>query len=193
MYKLCKTERSAARQRELEQGLLELMLVHSYEELTVSDICAYLKIPRKSFYRYFASKEGALTALVDHTLLEYESFSGSYQQGEHRSIEKDLERFFLFWKDQRPLMDALEKNGLSAFMILRSLKNAQTGGTIPRRFLMDETADAKKMVVWFSMCGLMAVMLEWHHSGYPTSPAYMGRVAARLLSRPLFQDISGKM
>ena len=72
MYKLCKTEQSAARQKELEQGLLAAMSVQNYEEITISDLCKKMNIPRKSFYRYFTSKEGALHALLDHTILEFE-------------------------------------------------------------------------------------------------------------------------
>ena len=51
MYKLCKTEQSAGRQRELEQGLLHLMLKNRYEDISVSDLCNFMKIPRNSFYR----------------------------------------------------------------------------------------------------------------------------------------------
>ena len=53
MYKLCKTEQSAARQRQLEEGLLTVMLTRRYDEISVSDLCDDLAIPRKSFYRYF--------------------------------------------------------------------------------------------------------------------------------------------
>ena len=71
MYKLCKTEQSAQRQRELEQGLLKMMLQCRYEDISVSDLCDQLEIPRKSFYRYFSSKDGALYALLDHTMMEF--------------------------------------------------------------------------------------------------------------------------
>ena len=76
MYKQCQTEKSAARQRQLEQGLLQVMLKRQYEEISVSDLCDHMNIPRKSFYRYFSSKDGALYALLDHTMLEYEFFLG---------------------------------------------------------------------------------------------------------------------
>ena len=63
MYKLCRTEQSAQRQRQLEQGLLLAMKTKRYEEITISDLCDQMGIPRKSFYRYFSSKDGALHAL----------------------------------------------------------------------------------------------------------------------------------
>ena len=74
MYKLCKTEQSAARQRLLEEGLLRAISQHRYDELSVSDLCSQMNIPRKSFYRYFSSKEGALHALLDHTLMSFDQF-----------------------------------------------------------------------------------------------------------------------
>ena len=61
MYKLCKTEQSANRQRQLENGLLAAMLSRHYEEISVSDLCDNLNIPRKSFYRYFPVRTGRFT------------------------------------------------------------------------------------------------------------------------------------
>ncbi len=37
---------------------------------TIMELCSWLDIPRKAFYRYFSSKEGALYALIDHTLMD---------------------------------------------------------------------------------------------------------------------------
>lgn len=186
MYKLCKTERSAARQRELELGLLSLMQSRRYEEVSVSDLCDHLQIPRKAFYRYFSSKDGALHALIDHTLLEYESFPGSYQPGERRTIEKDLERFFLFWQLHRPLLDAMQRNGMSAILIQRCIDTSMFGTPIPLRFIQNETEEGRRHLLMFATCGLMSMVLDWHHNGYQTPVAHMGRLAARLLNYPLF-------
>lgn len=186
MYKLCKTERSAARQRELELGLLSLMQTRSYEEVSVSDLCDYLQIPRKAFYRYFSSKDGALHALLDHTLLEYGSFPGSYQPGESRTIEKDLERFFLFWQRHQSLLDAIQRNGLTSMLIQRCIDSSLSGATIPLRFTQNETVESRRQLLVFSICGLMSMVVDWHHNGYRASAAQMGRTAARLLNYPLF-------
>lgn len=68
MYKICHTEESSRRQRKLEQGLLEALQIQGYHKITLTDLCSQLKIPRKSFYRYFPTKEDCLLALIDHTL-----------------------------------------------------------------------------------------------------------------------------
>ena len=98
MYKFCKTEQSYQRQRELEQGLLKMMEHQRFDEISVSDLCDRLGIPRKSFYRYFSSKDGALHALYDHTLMEFYE-TGSIDGLRGGTPAGDLERLFGFWKE----------------------------------------------------------------------------------------------
>ena len=188
MYKLCKTEQSANRQRALEQGLLQAMLTCQYDEISVSDLCAQLNIPRKAFYRYFDGKEGALHALIDHTLMSYEFFPAAYMEGEKRTLERDLEQFFLFWIQQKPLLDAMRRSGLSGVLIERAIAQAFLELSIPKRFLQAEDERMQEHVTMFGICGLMAMVLQWHHSGYGESAAFMASVAVRLLTRPLFPN-----
>jgi len=186
MYKLCKTEQSAQRQRELERGLLAAMSIHQYEEISVSDLCDQMGIPRKSFYRYFSSKDGALHALIDHTLLEFESFPTVLKPGEKRTYQKDLERFFLFWMSQKPLLDALERSGISGVLVTRSIDHALSDAGAPRRFQPQDERIAREHATTFGVCGLMSVILNWHHSGYKLRPEQMAEIAVQLLTKPLF-------
>lgn len=189
MYKMCKTEQSAQRQRQLEQGLLNAMLSHHYEEISVSDLCDQMEIPRKSFYRYFSSKDGALHALIDHTLLEFESFPTALKPGEKRTYQKDLERFFLFWKAQRRLLDALERSNLSGILVIRAIEHAKSDMGTPRRFLQQEEKLAREHATMFGVCGLMSMVLQWHHAGYDLPPRKMAVIAVQLLTQPLFADV----
>lgn len=188
MYKLCKTEQSANRQRQLEQGLLRAMLTSQYEEISVSDLCSRLNIPRKAFYRYFDGKEGALHALLDHTLMAYESFPALYADGEKRTLERDLEQFFHFWIRQKPLLDALQRSGLSGVLIERSIAQAAVESTVPRRFLKADEQQMQRHVTMFGVCGLMSMVLQWHHDGYAEPAHFMAAVAVRLMTQPLFPD-----
>lgn len=189
MYKLCKTEQSAARQKELENGLLAIMGQRPYEELSVSDLCDYLQVPRKSFYRYFQNKEGALHALIDHTLMEYELFSRDYRSAGKRILDKELEQFFRFWIVHRPLLDVLARNGLTATLIARCIDYSTEATAMPRRFLTSDNKETQDQVVMFTVCGLMTMVIQWHHKGYIQSPESMAHTAVRLLSQPLFPNI----
>ena len=185
MYKMCKTEQSAARQRQLEQGLLSAMLTMRYEDINLSDMCQQLEIPRKSFYRYFSGKDGALQALIDHTLMEYGTYSAGLRT-ERRTLELDLEQFFQFWQTQKDLLDALQRSDLSGILVERSIRHAVTESFFPGRFLQHETKLMKQHVVSFAMCGLMTLMVQWHHNGYQETPAELAQVSSRLLTKPLF-------
>ena len=186
MYKLCKTEQSALRQRELEQGLLSAMCAHRYEEISVSDLCDQLNIPRKSFYRYFSSKDGALHALIDHTLLEYEGYFPEYGKGDQRSYHRDLERFFRYWKDKHLLLDALDRSGLSGVLVLRAVDHAQSDLGVPLRFLAHSERNVRQHATVFGVCGLMSMVMNWHKTGFNLSASEMAAIAVQLVTKPIF-------
>ena len=192
MYKLCKTEQSARRQRQLEEGLLKAMEQHQYEDISISELCEHMGVPRKSFYRYFSSKDGALYALIDHTLMEYESFERENHIRGKRTLQKDLERFFRFWQHHSALISALERSGLAGVLVQRSIDYALAEVVFPGRFLPGESRNIQNHVVMFGVCGLLAMMLQWHKDGYQTPIKELAEIAQRLLTQPLFPE-AGKL
>lgn len=190
MYKLCKTEQSAKRQRELEYSLLNMMSTRYYDEISVSDLCDHIKLPRKSFYRYFSGKDGALHALLDHTLMELESYSYDHG-GETRDYHRDMERFFTFWKEQKVLLDALQRSNLTGVLFDRCLLYAKTGEGIPNRFLPQNGKTQREYWLMFGVCGMMSLVTSWHHEGFAQSPWEMAQIATQLLTQPLFAEHNG--
>ena len=189
MYKLCKTEQSAARQRQLEQGLLEVMKQKRYDEISISDLCDRMEIPRKSFYRYFTGKDGALQALIDHTLMEFADYTEAYRQGKVRTIQLDLESFFQFWIQRKDLLDVLARSGRSGILVNRAVAFALTDEVLPIRFLPGEERTMQQHITMFGVCGLMAMVLNWHDTGDAIPAQEMARVAVRMISRPLFPGV----
>lgn len=184
MYKQCRTEQSATRQRILENGLLEAMLTRHYDEISVSDLCTQLEIPRKSFYRYFSSKEGALHALLDHSLMEFEGFAT-----ENLDIRQEMENFFRYWYSRKPLLDALERSNMSGVLIQRAIGHALSE-TVTLQNLQDQTTIQNYAVI-FGVCGLMSLVVQWHHDGYPAGVGQMAENAARLLQQPIYPSLEG--
>ena len=184
MYKLCKTEQSARRQSEIEEGLLSMMGKVPYEEITVKDLCSRLNLPRKSFYRYFGSKEDALYALLDHRLMGYETKYTGEIAAANSGITLHLTWFFEFWMTQKDLLDALERSGLSGILVQRAVfhsRREEIFAYAPENF---SNADVE-MTTGFIVCGLMSVVLQWHHNGYPQSPQEMAETAYKMLNRPM--------
>lgn len=181
MYKLCKTEQSAARQRQLENGLMMLMLEKSYDEISVIDLCNRMQIPRKAFYRYFTNKDGALFALLDHTMLE---FYAKGLRGAGGTAIGDLKEFFLFWHTHRDLLEALERSHLSGMMIERATILAQREKLMPRKIL-SWSLDLQGVAMSFAVSGLMSMVFQWHHQNYQISPEEITHVAISMLTKPL--------
>ncbi len=183
MYKLCVSEQSAQRQRELEAGLLALLQTRQYEDITVSDLCDHLQIPRKSFYRYFSGKDGALHALLDHTLMEYPQMASPTSTQE---VRQSMENYFHFWKEQKPLLDALSRSGLTSQLIQRSILLTVVDGSITvRRTPGDDQLTHEHMIV-FALSGLLSLVIQWHRNGFRESIPRMAAIAYRLLMQPLF-------
>lgn len=182
MYKLCKTEQSAVRQRELEKKLVKLMSIRRYDEISVSDFCAFAEIPRKAFYRYFSSKDGALYAVLDHTIMDYDYFHMPVVPDKAVGMQQELERFFEFWKNQKTLLDCLAYSGMSGILVERSIGNVAES---VKNVQTQEDGKIRPYLVQFSVCGLMCMVVNWHSGGYRESIQEMSSIAARLLTRPL--------
>lgn len=182
MYKKCITEQSALRQRELETGLLTAMTTQLYEDITISSLCEDLDIPRKCFYRYFSSKDGALYALIDHTLMD---FSGEMFTGEIQATLDTLERFFRFWRDQHQLLDALERSGMTGLLIQRSINYTLEHNMLPARILHTDSYLSLDYMVIFLISGLLSLVIQWHHEGFKTSPKQLAFTSAHLLTQPM--------
>ena len=183
MYKRCVTEQSAKRQRELEQGLLDAMLTKGYEGISISELCDELGVPRKSFYRYFNGKEGALCALIDHMLID---FSGEVFSDEAGKVMDTMERFFAYWKERRRFVDALVKNELVGVFVQRTLSRSMETDVIAEKLLSLHSGMKREYVVLFFVSGLLSLLFQWHRDGFAESPREMAATALHLMTRPMF-------
>ena len=189
MYKQCRTEQSAARQRQLEQGLLQVMLKRQYEEISVSDLCAEIGVPRKAFYRYFSGKDGALFSMIDRALMDFEIHSTSRELFEPETPRDYMEQVFVYWKEHQELLDALKKSNLCGLLIQRALDFSRNIDTIPR-FMLITDRRLREYGTMFMVCGLMTMIVQWHDDGFSKSTSEMAELTMQLLTQPLF---SGKL
>ena len=183
MYKICQTEQSTHRQRKLEQGLLQLMLHKNYEDISVSDLCEYMNVPRKSFYRYFSGKDGALYSLIDHTLADFYQAPVPPKKSRGNAMG-DLDLFFTYWYNNKLFLDALQRSSLSGILMERANSFALREGFIPQKFKAIPE-DKQSIALSFAICGLMAMTLSWHLQGFTISPDEMTRLAINMLTTPL--------
>lgn len=179
MYKHCATEESAQRQRQLEGCLQELLLTDSYEHITISHICDRAGISRKSFYRYFSSKDGCLCALLDHAIIDGASF---YFPGlnDDKSPQVIYERLLRYWKEKHELLDVLSRNGLNTQLIERMVLYVMQEEN-DFRFLRNGMENDAHEFNLFYVGGVMTLILDWHKSGYRKSILQMSKILTELI------------
>ena len=179
MYKNCTTEESAQRQRQLEGCLQELLLTEAYEQITIGRICERAGISRKSFYRYFSSKEGCLCALLDHAIIDGASF---YFPGlnDDKSPQVICERLLRYWKKKHELLDVLSRNGLNTQLIERMVLYVMKEEQDFRIFLKKQDKDAHERSLFY-IGGIMTLVLDWHRSNYQKSIQHMAKILAALI------------
>ena len=183
MYKICRTEQSSQRQRYMERGLLELMSKRRYEDISISDLCCHLQIPRRIFYRYFSSKDGALFALLDHLMMDFQ-LSEPPSGPTPPAIPQDMARYFQFWRKNKPLLDALSRSGLTGLLVERATCFALQEKMMPR-YMLRWDPELQQLAMSFTVSGLMSMVLRWNQQGFVQSPEEMCRIATGLLTNPL--------
>lgn len=176
MYKICHTEESSRRQRELEAGLLEAMAVQEYRKITLTELCRRMEIPRKSFYRYFPTKDDCLLALIDHTLSDCNTVALQGWMGGATLDSQAQLRFFHYWKENAALLDAVRDNGLQHLLLERTtvIVDRMKENSPPTSF-------AQNQVEYFVASGLMSTVLRWHQFGFQSTPEEMAEVFEGLL------------
>ena len=178
MYKICHTEESSRRQRELEAGLLDALRKLPYEKVTLTDLCQQLNIPRKSFYRYFPTKEDCLLALIDHTLSDCNDIALKGWNGSGNLDRTVQLRFFNFWKDHEAFLNAVRDNGWDYLLLER------TTVIVDRmKENEEEVSFAQDQVEYFVAHGLMSTIIRWHHYGFRSTPEEMAEVFGGLLGK----------
>ena len=184
MYKTCKTERSWARQKMIESTLLEMMKHENIESISITDLCAKANIPRKAFYRYFDSKDAALRGLVEHTLAEYQQMAPD--KTVPRSIQRELEPFFVFWYEHAEFLRVLDANGLLGMVISASTEFAIDAIIPLEKLIPDEDERMRGLILKFAIGGLMSIMLDWYRNNFRDSVPEIARRALRILSKAPF-------
>ena len=184
MYKECMTKPARERQRQLEQGLLSVMLHHNYEDISVSDLCDSLGIPRKSFYRYFSSKDGALYALIDHTLLDF--VDELFPNGPVMNMQTG-EALFRYWLSKKDLLRALDRNNLSGLLVQRTIELTISDNRFHPSFLPQSLKPMQDYALLFLVTGIMSLLVQWEKDNFKATPKEMTIMTAHILNQAAFK------
>ncbi len=167
MYKICKTERSARRQKEFQKALFSLLRNQDYSTITVTALCREANIPRNAFYRYFDTIEDVLDGEMDELIRESSLLLYQYP---------NIQPFFCFWLENRGFLDVLHKNEISSLFTVR----AQVVGA---KDISGEPMSVALLRNVFHFSGLMSILVLWHRTGMQQTPAEMEEIVKQIFQK----------
>lgn len=178
MAKTCTTEKTAARQRWIENGLLELMMEKRFEDISVTELCDHLVLSRRSFYRYFSDLGDVLDSLMNHTMQDMAIVHAA-------PTIPDLEAYCDFWLHRKELLSALSRSDMHSALVRYTLQYA--GADTILQNLSDEDLERElgPEINLFVISGMSSLLISWHQEGFRKTPGEMARIAMRLLFKPL--------
>lgn len=181
MAKVCTNEKTSARQRWIENGLLELMQERIFDEITVTDLCQYLPLSRRSFYRYFHDLEDVLESLMDHTMQDMAIINSV-------PTIPELENYCAFWLERKSLLSALSRSNMHSKLAHYTLKYSNRDALEQNLSREDLDMDLGAEINLFVVSGLSSLLISWHQEGFRKTPGDMARIAMRLLFKPLLKQ-----
>ncbi len=185
MYKQCRTASTAARQRQIADALLELMMDKPYDLISVTDICRQCCLSRNSFYQYYTGKDSVLHALIDYTLMDSDLNAMSAAMVLPEAYQSQIARIFSHWMQHKPLLDALKLSGKSSILIQQAVeytcKNRSFSSSLhTQQDYLQSYANA------FMASGIMTMLVKWHDSGFMGSAEEMAALIMQILSEPFY-------
>lgn len=165
MHKVCKTEKSLERQKLFQTTLLSMMKKQRYQDITVTSLCKEMDIPRKTFYRYYDALEDVLAVVVDNVLRD--AFL-------YLEVKPDMDGFFAYWKNQRELLDILNKNQVIYLLIERIYKSMEEN-RLGNEITYAEIQQAGQIGA------LLHMLIVWYDGGMSQSSEQISLLAKNLL------------
>ena len=144
-------------------GLLKLMEVYDYREITVTQIVQEAGLSRNTFYRLFESKDQILALLIEDLFRE---FYGKVQKERLESFWRVMQSYFDFWEQKRELLLLLQKNHLLQRILDQSyLRSGEVFQFVHARDSANAPTLPLPYLLAFSVGGMHNMLIRWVEAG----------------------------
>lgn len=178
MYHPCITEKTSKQQKQILDVFQSNLQTQCYHDITITDLCNQAGLTRNIFYRLFDCKDDVLYALIDNY------FYACSQAISTDSIQHSLITFFSFWKENKQLLDILEKNQLNHLLASRGTLCCKQIDFGMQKYIHANWNEYDDEIFSFYVGGFIGLLFLWYHSGFAKSENEMTEIALQLLSTP---------
>lgn len=184
MYKNCKTDLSAQRQKNIALCFLEMVKETSLEEISITELCQRAGVPRNSFYRYFANKEAILKYLLEYALHQMlEKVVQTYHASKEREILFHLTNWLHLYKEQEQVWELFDDN-LHGILIGEVI--AHYGNVLDPVNKLDFRNQQTKGIIFY-VYGMMGILDVWRHFGYEQSEEEVALQLYNIIRHPIIE------
>lgn len=181
MYHQCTTEKTARQQQIFYNALFVSMHERRYSDISITDLCNQTGLSRNIFYRLFDCKDDVLYAYLDNCFYECSKEIHSM------TSEDSIKKFFLFWRDQKDLLDILETNKLESLLPIRAVLCCCRMDFGMRKFVDVNWNDYNIEILAFYANGFMGLVFQWYHNNFSRSIDEMSEISLQILNFPPIQ------
>lgn len=136
------------------EALIILMKEKSFDKISVTDITKKAGVARLTFYRNYETKE---EILLDYFKMRLEQYLLEMRTGEKLNLKNMLTACFLYWSDDRDLLNLMLEQGLMSLLF--------NPFTMAFERVIEYSLDNKECYsetqIEFIKGGLFMVMLYW--------------------------------
>ena len=191
MAKQCATEKTMERQNRIGKVLEQMMMEMDYDDIFVSDLCSRAGISRRSFYRYFNSKEDVLKFVLEDIIRDCH-LQAIFKFCPDRDLEERLVDFFQYWMDhQAHWLEMLSRNHQESMLIDMYLDWTREE-YLKDRNMKEEDRSMISVSLEYAATGLLMTVFRWARLGFRKSPQEMAGYLAGVMTRPLYDRILEK-
>lgn len=184
MYKNCKTDLSAQRQKHIALCFLEMVKETSLEEISITQLCKRAGVPRNSFYRYFANKEAIAKYLLEYSLHQMlEKVVQTYHASKEREILFHLTNWLHLYKEQEQVW-ALFDDRLHGMLIGEVI--AHYGNVLDPVNKLDFRNQKTKGIIFYTY-GMLGILDVWRHFGYEQNEEEVALQLYNIIRHPIIE------
>lgn len=150
--------------------LLQQMQVKPFNQISVSELSEAAEYDRRTFYRYFQTKEDILY-LYSAVLLEA---MANDMKREALTPRSGFLAYFKFWDTHRDFLTLLEKQGFLYFLaekqdqLLYQHVGLSVQDNLPNR--LEQVPEFSQYAYYFTLGGLWQVLVFWIRTGMRQTP-----------------------
>ncbi len=154
--------------KKLAHGLLKLMEIYSYAEITVTQISQEADLSRKTFYRLYKSKDEILLGYIDSLTCEFMDKIHIVQP--HHYWDTVL-LYFDFWKGHKDFLLLLKRNQLLHLLMQKSYDSTFHVLSLTKPYRPNAQEDpCLPYGMAFSVGGVNFMLIKWIEEGLETEP-----------------------